>query len=621
MSRNAIFSALFFMCCAIAEAQLGFCPGESGDAIFNEDFGSGIVNGPALPAGVTSYSFLNFGPDDGEYTITSSTAQNPGWWITGDHTGNANGKMLLVNASFNPGLFYRTPISGLCENTPYEFSAWILNILRGVNNACAGSEVPVEVRFEIWDATDTNLLASGAMAPQFAGNAVNWVQYGLTFTTSAGQNGVILKMINQGRGGCGNDLAIDDIAFRTCGDATSVATPNGMTSLLQCVNDAAQSFTLNANATVSVFSTPAYQWQTSTDGITFNDIAGATNATFTTGLLTTDVFYRVKVAEDAVNLTNSQCVNFSDPWAFKLITVAAPVAINTNVVACGNAAGDLEVIVNTGDTVTWFAGPTGGSFIATGTTFSTATPGTYYAQAVNAQINCNSATRTAITFTQAAVPQVANDNFEICPETAVSLDSGFTGGTYLWSTGETTQTINVNAAGNYTCTVTNNAGCEAVASFVVTLIELPIIASIDAVGDELTITVANAGDFRYSIDGFNYQDSPVFNINGLLEVVVRVRNVLGCDPVRERFLRVAIPAFFTPNNDGFNDRWEINGIAQFPGARIEIFDRHGKLLAFLNEAVAGWDGLYNNQPMPSSDYWYRLFYNNQMLSGHFTLKR
>src|SRR5207253_3118621 len=35
------------------------------------------------------------------------------------------------------------------------------------------------------------------------------------------------------------------------------------------------------------------------------------------------------------------------------------------------------------------------------------------------------------------------------------------GSAYLWSTGATTQSINVNATGNYTVQVTNNSGCAA----------------------------------------------------------------------------------------------------------------------------------------------------------------
>lgn len=621
MNKKFILSILFVMIFAFAKAQLGFCNGVAGDIIFNETFGAGISNGPPLPAGVTTYRYVNNGTQDGEYSISRNANQLQDWHISGDHTGDTNGKMLVVNADFNPGLFYRTPVNGLCENTPYEFSAWILNVLRGGNNSCGNREIPIQVRFEIWDATDTILLRSGAMQPKFADPTPTWIQYGLTFTTTSGQNGVILKMINQGIGGCGNDLAIDDIVFRPCGDNTNITTPTGANSIDRCESDPAQSYTLNASASTAIFTTPAYQWQTSTDGVTFTDITGATNATFTTGILNTNIFYRAKVAEDAINLNNSQCVNFSDVWEFDVITVPAPVAVTTDVLSCDMDPAVLEVTVQNGETAAWFTTPTGGTAIATGTSFSATSRGTYYAEAISIMDGCRSSTRTAINFRRAANPIVNNEDFLICPDQTALLDTEFAGGSYLWNTGETVQAITVNSSGTFTCVVTNSEGCESTATFNVSFIALPIIQSLNAIGDELTVTLVTPGNFLFSIDGFNYQRSNVFDIATFLQVTVRVRNADGCAIVREVFSRIAVPAFFTPNGDGFNDRWSVDGITAFPGARVEIYDRYGKLLQQLNTVEAGWDGTFNNQPLPSSDYWYRLYYNNEVITGHFSLKR
>ena len=202
---------------AFAKAQLGFCSGASSEAIFTETFGSGTNSGPPLSPVQTGYRFVNSNTQDGEYTISSNLEQLNRFHTVGDHTGDANGKAFIVNASFEADQFYQTTINGLCENTNYEFSAWIINLLDGSNNVCTGMEVPVQVRFEIWDETDTNRLAQGVMDPRFAENQPTWIQYALTFTTEAGQNGCILKMINEGDGGCGNDLAIDDIIYWYCG--------------------------------------------------------------------------------------------------------------------------------------------------------------------------------------------------------------------------------------------------------------------------------------------------------------------------------------------------------------------------------------------------------------------
>ncbi len=83
-----------------------------------------------------------------------------------------------------------------------------------------------------------------------------------------------------------------------------------------------------------------------------------------------------------------------------------------------------------------------------------------------------------------------------------------------------------------------------------------------------------------------------------------------------------IPKFFTPNNDGHNDLWQIGSITEYPNAAIYIFDRYGKLLARMSSQSNGWDGTFNDQPLPSSDYWFKVNLDNgNIISGHFTLKR
>src|SRR6185295_14871220 len=85
-------------------AQL--CKGTLGDPIFIETFGSGTGPGPALPTGTTTYSYVSGWPVDGNYTIanTSNPApQNPHWYTGKDHTGDPNGYMFVVNASYAPG--------------------------------------------------------------------------------------------------------------------------------------------------------------------------------------------------------------------------------------------------------------------------------------------------------------------------------------------------------------------------------------------------------------------------------------------------------------------------------------------------------------------------------------
>lgn len=81
-----------------------------------------------------------------------------------------------------------------------------------------------------------------------------------------------------------------------------------------------------------------------------------------------------------------------------------------------------------------------------------------------------------------------------------------------------------------------------------------------------------------------------------------------------------IPKFFTPNGDGYNDTWQITGLED-QNYSIHIFDRYGKLLKTLGKN-GSWDGNYNQNALPSSDYWFQLILENGIIKkGHFSLKR
>lgn len=246
-----IFFTLLSLTTSISFGQLGFCSGDLGAPIFVEDFGTGTSNGPALSTDITSYTYVDSGPEDGFYTISSQMQQLGAFHIGPDHTpGDTNGKAFIVNASFTADQFYQKTISGLCENTSYEFSAFLQNLYNINSAVCGGNGIPVNVRFQIWDSSDTVLLASGDTG-DIAGTANPiWTQYGLIFETQAGQNEVILRMINNGNGGCGNDLAIDDIVFRACGDVSTISSDiSGEEDILICNNQ--NSFTTTLSVALS----------------------------------------------------------------------------------------------------------------------------------------------------------------------------------------------------------------------------------------------------------------------------------------------------------------------------------------------------------------------------------
>ncbi len=221
----------------------------------------------------------------------------------------------------------------------------------------------------------------------------------------------------------------------------------------------------------------------------------------------------------------------------------------------------------------------------------------------------------------------------ICNSGFVNVDAsaGLSGSTYLWSTGETTSSINISIPGNYSVQATSLEGCVGpVVSFNVTESETAMVDFVASTnfGDPntITVTVSGIGDYLYVLDNGPTQESNIFtNVSrGFHEVRVIDRN--GCEPTPPQVvLIIDYPRFFTPNGDSFNDVWYVEGIDTFDKATFYIFDRYGKLLKSYGKNFSGWDGTYNNNPMPSSDYWFLLEVEDSRgsfeVKGHFSLKR
>jgi gliding motility-associated-like protein len=206
--------------------------------------------------------------------------------------------------------------------------------------------------------------------------------------------------------------------------------------------------------------------------------------------------------------------------------------------------------------------------------------------------------------------------------------------TYQWFfngniiTGETNYSLTVNTEGIYTVLVTNIENCPKTRTITVTASSIATIENVTITdlsdNNSIIVNVSGSGDYEYSIDGENYQISNVFyNVeSGIYTVYVLDKN--GCGIAEEDISLLGIPNFFTPNGDGYNDYWNIKGVNPSCNAKttVHIFDRYGKLLKKFTPLSKGWDGNYNDNPMPSSDYWYVIHLEDgRVFKGHFSLKR
>jgi len=237
------------------------CLGNLGDNIFLQgDFGSGTSTVlQANPGIAPGYIYTANVPDDGQYTVCNNTAGLngifPSWIFIQDNSPDPNGYMMVVNASFEPGIFYEETVAGLCENTLYEFSADIINLIR----PGTPDHIDPNVSFLI---DDVEVYNTGQIA-----KTASWQQYGFTFVTTASQTAVKLTLRNNAPGGFGNDLALDNISFRPCGPSAFIGIESDTTIFLCRDDDPIQIVADVAAGEGQEFS---IQWQNSTNGFDWN---------------------------------------------------------------------------------------------------------------------------------------------------------------------------------------------------------------------------------------------------------------------------------------------------------------------------------------------------------------
>ncbi|MFC7358626.1 T9SS type B sorting domain-containing protein, partial [Jejudonia soesokkakensis] len=187
--------------------------------------------------------------------------------------------------------------------------------------------------------------------------------------------------------------------------------------------------------------------------------------------------------------------------------------------------------------------------------------------------------------------------------------------------------------GEYTVTVTDLAtGCINMASTTVIVSSAPrtfsatLINGAFANNHIIEVEATGLGTYIFQLDDGQFQSSGTFEDVRPGTHIITIKDANGCGSEELVVNVIDYPEFMTPNQDGYHDTWNIIGIAESdPTAKIYIFDRYGKLLKQLSPQSAGWDGTYNGNPLPSSDYWFRVEYMEdetpKEFKGHFTLKR
>lgn len=596
------------------------CSGSLGAPIINETFGSGSSQfAPPLPPGTTTMGYsVNQCPLDGYYTITNyTTGCFQEWHTLHDHTGEATGDttgyFMLIDASFQPSVFFTQTVNGLCDGTTYQFGAWIINMFQITGG------IDPNITFTI-EKADGTVLASYDTGDINITLPAKWQQYSFYFKTPPGINSVVLVMRNNAPGGQGNDLALDDITFTPAGPKTTIAV-SGATSDFYETN-CSDKITLSSTVE-SCYTKNGYQWQASTDGTNFNDIAGANSLNYTPNLSAPGIYYyRLNVAESD-NIGNPNCSAFSNIFTLNYVLPARQSLAAAICAGQSYAMPSGKKINNEGtylDTVRNYYGcdslistvslkvlaltyTTVNAAICQGQNYSGHTTSGTYVDTLKAANGCDS---------------IRTVNLTVETESHTTINPGICKGENF---------LDFTKTGTYMDTLKAANGCDSIVT-----INLTVNPSF-TLGPDRTICggdtiLLNPGSFSQYL-WQDHSTGPDLLVTRPGTYWVKVTDQNGCSATDTVNIRIGpcpimgIPNTFTPNGDGVNDTWKINALLGYPGCNVFIYNRWGQPVYKSVGYNIPWDGTLNGKNLPVGTYYYVIDLKNNTppVSGFVTIIR
>jgi len=634
------FFIIFFVAFVIinnAGAQL--CQGSLGDPIVNTSFGNGSNPGPPLLAATTTYQYVSGDcPNDGFYTVRNNTTScfgNSWHSVTSDHTGDAGGYFMLVNASFTPGAFYLDTVRGLCGNSTYEFAAWVMNVL--LPSSCSSAGIQPDLTFRI-ERTDGTLLQSYNSGNIASTTSPTWKQYGFFFTTPPAGSDIVLRIVNNAPGGCGNDIALDDITFRPCGPMLTPSIIGIPTTAVSLCQGTAGNFTFTCSVSGG-FITPSFQWQERLNNGSWSDIPGQTTTTLSRNFpaATPPGIYEFRLAvAEAGNMGSPQCRVASQPLRVSINANPVTTAINNSPVCEGGTV----TLTATGGTLYAWSGPNGFTGSASPLPVNNIQmnqAGKYYVTVTNAA-GCTHIDSTTISINPAPVATTSFTSTSVCEGDSIQLIAAG-GPPYQWIPSVGLSDVNIfNPKASpatttvYSVIVTNLFSCKDTADVTINVITKAVVSA----GPDRTMlkgqALALAGNV--SGQGYTYSWSPGTYINDIYSlqpvvnpptdaqyILTAVSNI-GCKTAADTmnikvYPEIFIPNTFTPNGNGVNDTWNIPASAAYPGFELFVYDRYGQLIFHTTNTPVSWDGTYKGTPCSNGVYTYliKTGNNKEIISG------
>jgi len=316
---------------------------------------------------------------------------------------------------------------------------------------------------------------------------------------------------------------------------------------------------------------------------------------------------------------------------------------NILLLASGATATESYVWYTTATGGTPIAGETIASFTATALTQTTS----YYVSILSASGCEGPRSEVVATVTTINKPTITTTgSTAFCDGGSVMLNApaGFT--SYEWSTGETTQSITVTTADDYTVLVRDAGGCESENSdpVTVTINQPPVTPQISVVGDLAiclgqSITLRAPAGFTYGwSSGETTQEIIVSTADTFSVTITDVNGCLAISQPVVTTVNTCIPADIiiytgiSPNGDLKNDKWIVENISLIPETaknKVTIYNRWGSRVwegtNYDNDKVLFTGLAENGTALPTGTYFYKIEFddkkNRATLTGYLTLKR
>lgn len=427
----------------------------------------------------------------------------------------------------------------------------------------------------------------------------------------------------------------------------------------------AAALTLNASGG----SNGQYRWYTTANGGTA--LSGQANSTYTTPIITTTTSYYVSI-------NNGTCESIrTEVKATIMIPPNAPTVTGGS--SCGPGTVTLQATGATNGQYRWYDVATGGIPLVGETNAGFTTPAltgttTYYVSINNGSCESTRTPALATIHNPPAKPTITASEpinagiVQLCLN-ALTLTAP-SGLTYLWSNGQTTQSISVSQAGNYSVVVKDSNGCSSVASDVLQVVlntacvnNAPVINTtslITTIGGSVSIDLTSyISDPDNNLDpssiqvvgnktqrggkttltGFNLNlDYTGVNFSGTDQFTIRICDLLNVCIEKEFAIEIVgdITVYngISPNGDGTNDAWVIEYIDLLPGTQnnqVTLYNRWGDIVweaSNYNNTSVVFTGLNKNGgELYTGTYFYKIEFSvvngvqKPTVTGYLSLKR